>query len=120
MCIAKPLAHRRAYLRRFRRLGPDHRIGAGNVREFELVDAGGGIFRLLRARIVQRRHILAAADALKPAVCIAVRASGDTRAALLGCQRVFRDGRVALTDITRPRKNPAQPVQLRGAELVHF
>ena len=41
---------------------PDHRIGAGDVGELELVDTDPGLPRLLTGRIIQGGHILAPAN----------------------------------------------------------
>jgi hypothetical protein len=107
MRVAQALADRFADLGRLARPYPDHRIGAGNVRELELVDAGLGVLRTLARRVVEWCHVLGAADLFERGVGIAHGLFGELRATLLGRDGMLGDRRVALADDARSGKDRA-------------
>lgn len=68
--IAEPLAHGFADERRLPRPYPDHRVGARDIGELELIYARLGLFGLLHGRIVEGCHVLGPADGLEPGVFV--------------------------------------------------
>ena len=68
--ITESLPHGATDLSCFPRTDPDDRVGAGNIREFELIDAGLCIFCPFGGGVIKGRHIFGPTDLLKFAVFV--------------------------------------------------
>jgi hypothetical protein len=94
--ITESLPHGATDLGRFLRTDPDDRVGAGNIRELELIDAGLCIFGPLGGGVIKGRHIFGPADLLKFAAFVPDGQLADLLLSLLLGDRVFRDGWIPL------------------------
>ena len=114
--IAEALAHRLANLGGLAGARPDNRVGAGDVRELETVDAGGRLGGRLRRGIVERRHVGRATDLLGGR--IGITSQVHARPALLGRHGVPADRGVPLPDIARSREDFPDPLHLRVTQAM--
>src|SRR3569833_17619 len=103
-----------------RRRRPGDGGGAGDIGEFKLVDARFGVLGLLRSRVVQRCLISRSADALEPIILIAHTLLLQFCLALLGCEGMSGDGRVALPNDPRAREDRPDFVHLVGPQPMDF
>ena len=120
MSIADALADRFAEQRRFAGAHPDDRVGAGDVRKLELIDAGLRVLGPLGGRIVEGRHVLGAADLLESRVGVAYRLLLELGATLLGRHRVLGDRGVALADHAGAGEDRADLGHLLVAQAVNL
>ena len=101
MRIAQTLAFHLANLRGLTRFNPDDRVGGGNIGELELIDTDLGVFRLLRGRVVKRRHVLASANLLEPGIRVIDPQSLQLGLRFFGRNGMARDGWIALAHNAR-------------------
>src|ERR1022692_4126948 len=99
MRIRQTLTLRPADLRRFTRFHPDHRISAGDIGKFELVDTHLRVFRLLRGGVVEGSKGLSAAALLEPGVLVLNRLLLQLCLAILRRRRMPRYRRIPLADV---------------------
>jgi len=96
--VAHAFAFRLTQLSGLRGLDPYDRIGAGDVRKFKLIDAGGGILGLLACRIVNGGHVGRVADIQETGIGILNARGRELSLAPNGRVRMLGDGRIALAD----------------------
>ena len=119
MGIAQPLALRRTQLCGFNSFDPDDRVRAGNVGKLELIDASAGLLRRLGLRVIERSHILRAADALEACIRVIDALFAKLGPALFHTHGVVRHRGVSLPDHRRLCEDDLNVIHLRIGKAVH-
>jgi hypothetical protein len=94
--ITESLSHGATDLGRFLRTDPDDRVGAGDVRKLELIDAALRILGPFGGGVIKGRHVFGSTDLLKFAVFVPDGQLAELLLSLLLVEGMLRDGGIPL------------------------